>query len=321
MIQYPTMSRRYTLLLLGLATSVHAQLHPVRLYNGIHRSVDIEVRTPLTSDLASIQIFDGSSKKLEEEAPVQPGPIDLQQVFPKLWANKSAVRYAQLVVGGKKLGPPLVLLRITNPELSKLDKDGKSIKFVPDDSPLSSGLRIWTDKDVLIQTSAGPIRLHMRPDAAPNTVLNFLSLVEGGFYRDIIWHRVVAKRKDGSPFVIQAGDQTGSGDGGPGYNIALENSKLPHAFGVISMARSSDPNTNGSQIFICLSRKGTRHLDHKYSSFGEAVAGKETILKIAATPVGKDGRPLKPPVVVSATLIDANAIGEEPNALSKSSPG
>ena len=145
----------------------------------------------------------------------------------------------------------------------------------------------------------------MRPDAAPNTAWNFLELVKGGFYTDIIWHRIVAKRADGSPFVIQAGDPTGTGNGGPGYAFPLEDSPLPHDFGVISMARSTDPNTNGSQIFVCLSRAGTKHLDHRYASFGELVRGKEVVLKTGQVPVGKDDHPTDPPVIRRAYLVNA----------------
>src|SRR5258708_35830605 len=120
-----------------------------------------------------------------------------------------------------------------------------------------------------METSLGDIELAMRPDEAPNTVWNFLTLCAGGFYTDIIFHRIKAVNPaTRSPFVIQAGDPlqrkdvpaeaTGAGEGGPGYWINLEPSKLPHDFGVVSMARKSDgslPNLAGSQFFISLSRK------------------------------------------------------------------
>jgi len=315
------MTRWIPAFLLVLGSPAYAQLQPLRLYNGIHRPAEVKVTTPQVTDLASIQLIEAGSQKVVEESQVQPGLVDLQTVFHSLWESTSSVRYAQLAINGHRFGPALVLDKMSNPDLSVLGKDGKTIKFVPDKSPTNSGLRIWIDQDVVLQTSVGNIRLHMRPDAAPNTVINFLDLVAGGFYRNIAWHRIVAKRKDGSPFVIQAGDPTGSGDGGPGYNIPLENSKLKHAFGVISMARSSDPNTNGSQFFICLSRKGTKHLDNRYSAFGEAVSGKDTILAIAAAPVGKEGRPLKAPTILNATTVDANPVGDEPRPLYLGSPG
>ncbi|MCB9861278.1 MAG: peptidylprolyl isomerase [Phycisphaeraceae bacterium] len=154
-----------------------------------------------------------------------------------------------------------------------------------------------------MHTSKGDIELRLRPDQAPNTCWNFRHLVEGGFYTDIIFHRIV-----GPNFVIQAGDPTGMGSGGPGYNFDLEDSKLPHDFGVLSTARSGDPNSNGSQIFICLSRDGTNFLDGRYTSYGQTVRGFDVIREIAAVPVNNQ-RPIDPPVWHSAELIDAPPYG------------
>jgi peptidyl-prolyl cis-trans isomerase B (cyclophilin B) len=144
-----------------------------------------------------------------------------------------------------------------------------------------------------------------------------MELVKGGLYTDTIWHRVVAKRADGSPFVIQGGDPAGTGSGGPGFAYALEKSTLPHDFGVISIARSTDPNTNGCQVFVCLSREGTKHLDGRYASFGQLVRGADAVLKIGAVPVGKEDRPLNPPKIHGAELIDAAPYGTGPAVLSR----
>ncbi|MCH8822184.1 MAG: peptidylprolyl isomerase [Planctomycetes bacterium] len=158
-----------------------------------------------------------------------------------------------------------------------------------------------------MHTSLGDIRLAMRPDQAPNTAWNFLELCAGGFYDGVVFHRVVPMTIAGDPFVIQAGDPTGSGNGGPGYWLPIEPSQLPHDFGVISMARDTPPDSAGSQFFICLSRAGTAALDGSYCAFGYAISGSETIQAIASVELAdvSSGRPTDPPVIISATLIDS----------------
>jgi peptidyl-prolyl cis-trans isomerase B (cyclophilin B) len=172
---------------------------------------------------------------------------------------------------------------------------------------LLSGLRLYVERDVVLHTSAGDIRLAMRPDEAPNTVFNFLHLCEGGFYRTIAFHRVVPMTRQGEPFVIQAGDPTMTGRGGPGYWLPIEPGRLPHDFGVISMARDADPDSAGSQFFICLSREGTGRLDGDYCAFGYAVEGREAILAIAEVQLADvaAGRPVAPPVIENVELLPA----------------
>jgi peptidyl-prolyl cis-trans isomerase B (cyclophilin B) len=170
---------------------------------------------------------------------------------------------------------------------------------------LFTGLRIYAEKDVILHTTKGDIRLAMKPDEAPNTVWNFLELSRGGFYRDIAFHRIVPLTTTGLPFVIQAGDPTATGEGGPGYWLPIEDSHLQHDFGVISMARSDDPDSNGSQIFICLSREGTARLDGQYCAFGYAVDGAQTIKDIASVELAdvEAGRPVDPPLIRSAEVV------------------
>jgi peptidyl-prolyl cis-trans isomerase B (cyclophilin B) len=148
------------------------------------------------------------------------------------------------------------------------------------------------------------MEFRLRPDAAPNSVWNFRELVRLGFYNEIIFHRIVPALASGHPFVVQVGDPTGTGDGGPGFSIDLEPSNLPHDFGVLSLARSDDPDTNGSQIFIALSREGTARLDGLYTAFGEMVRGTETLVALSKVSV-KDQRPTDPPILKSARLVDA----------------
>lgn len=170
-----------------------------------------------------------------------------------------------------------------------------------------SGWRVYPDQDVMLVTTEGTMRLAMRPDEAPNTVWNFLELCRGGFYRDVIFHRVVPLTAGGDPFVIQAGDPSGTGRGGPGWWLPLEPSRLPHDFGVISMARADDPDSAGSQFFIGLSRVGTARLDGQYCAFGYAVEGAETILRIADSELVDParGRAKAPPVIVRTALVAA----------------
>jgi peptidyl-prolyl cis-trans isomerase B (cyclophilin B) len=122
---------------------------------------------------------------------------------------------------------------------------------------------------VTMQTTKGNIVLELAEDDAPNTVANFISLAEKGYYDGIVFHRVIAN------FMIQGGDPTGTGTSGPGYVIADEFSpKLRHTRGVISMANAG-PNTGGSQFFI--THVATPHLDGKHAIFGKVTAGLEVV--------------------------------------------
>jgi cyclophilin family peptidyl-prolyl cis-trans isomerase len=190
------------------------------------------------------------------------------------------------------------------PQMPELPPKRKSNEPV---ERIFTGLRMYSEHDVILRTTHGDIRLAMKPDEAPNTVWNFLELCRGGFYRDVEFHRIVPLTATGLPFVIQAGDPSSGGDGGPGYWLPIENSKLPHDFGVISMARSDDPDSNGSQFFICLSREGTARLDGQYCAFGYAVDGVPAIVQIAHAPLADvaAGRAANPPVIRTAELIPA----------------
>jgi peptidyl-prolyl cis-trans isomerase B (cyclophilin B) len=135
----------------------------------------------------------------------------------------------------------------------------------------------------VIQTRLGAIHLRFFPDAAPNHVDNFISLARDGFYNGTIFHRVIPG------FVIQGGDPNSKspdrsmhGSGGPGYRVKAEFSTLLHKRGILSMARSSHPDSAGSQFFICLADAPS--LDGKYTVFGEVTKGMDVVDKIAALP-------------------------------------
>ncbi len=134
------------------------------------------------------------------------------------------------------------------------------------------------------------ITAELYPEIAPNTVANFVSLVQSGFYDGLIFHRVI------SGFMIQGGDPQGTGMGGPGYSIKGEfasngvQNNLRHTRGVLSMARSMMPNSAGSQFFIM--HANAPHLDGQYAAFGKVTDGIETVDEIAATKTGRQDRPV-----------------------------
>ena len=135
----------------------------------------------------------------------------------------------------------------------------------------------------------GKIELELYPEVAPKTVENFLKLVGEGFYDGLIFHRVIPG------FMIQGGDPQGTGMGGAKHNVVGEfrangfNNSLKHTRGVISMARSSNPNSASSQFFIM--HKDAPHLDGHYAAFGKVVSGIEVVDEIASVPTDFSDRP------------------------------
>jgi peptidyl-prolyl cis-trans isomerase B (cyclophilin B) len=131
----------------------------------------------------------------------------------------------------------------------------------------------------LLQTNKGPIRLNFLPDVAPGHVKNFLALAQVNFYNGLTFHRII------KGFMIQGGCPQGTGTGGPGYEIKAEFNKTPHDPGVLSMARSSDPDSAGSQFFICLEKSA--FLDGKYTAFGRTADAESlaTVRAIGDVPV------------------------------------
>ena len=139
---------------------------------------------------------------------------------------------------------------------------------------------------VVIETEVGTLTVELWDDVAPGHVENFLKLTDSGFYDGVSFHRVIPG------FMIQGGCPKGDGTGGPGWTVDAEVNDRPHERGVLSMARTADPNSAGSQFFICLDRNGCRHLDGEYTAFGKVVDGVDTIDVIA-------GRPSDPVKMVS----------------------
>jgi peptidyl-prolyl cis-trans isomerase B (cyclophilin B) len=162
--------------------------------------------------------------------------------------------------GGRQLGP-----------------DGQPVKTLADFPDGQDG----ADVEAVLKTDKGEIVLRFFPDKAPVTVASFIHLARSGFYNGVRFHRVEPG------FVIQGGDPkskdpnaTDAGTGGPGYYLPAEFNDLPHKDGTLSMARAQDPNSGGSQFFICLGPQS--FLDGQYTVFGETVSGMEVVNSITA---------------------------------------
>ena len=149
--------------------------------------------------------------------------------------------------------------------------------------------------------NGGVVRAELYPEIAPNTVANFVNLVQSGFYDGLIFHRVIPG------FMIQGGDPKGTGMGGPGYTIRGEfarngfrQNNLKHSRGVLSMARSMMPNSAGSQFFIM--HANAPHLDGDYAAFGKVTEGMDVVDGIANTPTGFQDRPVSEQKIKRATV-------------------
>lgn len=156
------------------------------------------------------------------------------------------------------------------------------------------------------------IRAELYPETAPETVNNFISLINKKFYDGLIFHRVI------KGFMIQGGCPEGTGMGGPGYNIKGEFSQngfennLKHTEGILSMARAMDPDSAGSQFFIM--HKKSPHLDGGYAAFGKVIEGMDVVNKIAETPTYRD-RPYENQVMKSVTVETFGVEYPEPEKL------
>ena len=144
------------------------------------------------------------------------------------------------------------------------------------------------------------IKAELYPEIAPNTVANFVHLVDSGFYNGLIFHRVIPG------FMIQGGDPTGTGMGGPGWRIKGEfafngvKNDLKHTRGVLSMARSMHPDSAGSQFFIM--HADAPHLDGQYAAFGKVIEGMDAVDAIAETETGAQDRPVREQKIKTATV-------------------
>jgi peptidyl-prolyl cis-trans isomerase B (cyclophilin B) len=160
----------------------------------------------------------------------------------------------------------------------------KDKNFTPEE------MKKMAETTAVIETKLGNIEIKFFPDVAPNHVKNFIDLAKKGFYDGTIFHRVIPG------FMIQGGDpntknpdRSQHGMGGPGYAVKAEFNDKPHKRGTLSMARAADPNSAGSQFFICVA--AASFLDKQYTAFGEVVSGMEVADKIVSAPRDKRDNP------------------------------
>ncbi|WP_430883394.1 peptidylprolyl isomerase [Fusibacter sp. JL216-2] len=166
------------------------------------------------------------------------------------------------------------------------------------------------DHPVVTMTIAdyGDLKIELYPEVAPNTVNNFISLANSGYYDGVTFHRII------KGFMIQGGDPDGTGAGGPGYAITGEftdngfENNIKHTPGVISMARTNNPNSAGSQFFIM--HKTSSHLDGAYAAFGKVIEGYDYVDKIAQVETGLGDKPTQP-VIMEKLTVELN--GYEPS--------
>jgi cyclophilin family peptidyl-prolyl cis-trans isomerase len=149
---------------------------------------------------------------------------------------------------------------------------------------------------VELDTTRGPIRLALDGQAAPGHVKNFVALAQVGFYNNVSFHRII------KGFMIQGGCPQGTGTGGPGYTIKAEFNRTPHVPGVLSMARTDNPDSAGSQFFVCLGKH--THLDGQYTAFGRTADEESlnTVKAIGEMPTGSNDKPREPVTIRKATV-------------------
>jgi peptidyl-prolyl cis-trans isomerase B (cyclophilin B) len=165
-----------------------------------------------------------------------------------------------------------------------------------------------TSEVAIINTTEGTMVVEFWPEVAPNTVANFKKLANGGFYDGTCFHRVIKgfMIQGGDPLTKDPGKEDQWGTGGPGYSIKAEFNDRSHTRGVISMARSQDPDSAGSQFFIC--HGNPTFLDHQYTAFGKLIKGDDVLEKIATTPTHPPDRPDKRIGVISIKIVPADSV-------------
>ncbi len=275
-------------------------LFPSKLWYAPDQAVTVTVKADAPVKLVLVDFLGRVvDKKLEVEAGEK--QIDVRQLYPDTGSG-TYVLYA--VPKDKELpafvGTPLVI------EIRNDKRVGAPVGPVV--------VKVEPLRYAVMETDAGSMTMAFYYDVAPNTVTNWLSLAEEGYFDGQVFHRIVPS------FVLQAGDPLGkngerAGTGGPGYMIDAEFNDRPHIKGVLSMARQGDPlerqgmmprseaaNSASSQFFICLDYSRTKALDGKYTVFGRVIDGMNVIDKLAATPVGDRDRPNNPPEIKKVTI-------------------
>jgi peptidyl-prolyl cis-trans isomerase B (cyclophilin B) len=188
------------------------------------------------------------------------------------------------------------------PELRvrRLEAAPKGLNFMEE---ASAPLAKLSDYQVLLRTNRGDILVEFWPDVAPNHVRNFLDLAYSGFYDGVTFHRVIPG------FMIQGGDPDGTGSGNGPRRLKAEFSAKKHVRGVLSMARTADPNSASCQFFVM--HQNSPHLDNQYSAFGQVVTGMDAVDRIVSTPRSKSDKPNTPQVIQRAVVVKAAPVARE----------
>jgi peptidyl-prolyl cis-trans isomerase B (cyclophilin B) len=169
------------------------------------------------------------------------------------------------------------------------------------------------DEVAIIKTNVGEMVVAFWPDVAPKTVENFKTLAKKGFYDGTCFHRIVKgfMIQGGDPLTKDASMEHRWGTGDPGYKVKAEFNEKPHVRGVLSMARSQNPDSAGSQFFVCLA--DARFLDRQYTAFGQLIKGDDVLGKIGDTPVaqsnsGERSKPMSRISVESVKIVPADSV-------------
>ena len=280
--------------LVSLIMSLFSVVMPSKMWYTPNEPIAIHVDSKTPTSLLLTK-FDGSAVSAggSIDAPNGTGTIDLHTAYPALSEAGTYVLFA--VPKGKTaadfVGTPIV------------------IEVLAERGAVES-IRIEPLRYEVMTTAAGPMTMAFYYDVAPNTVDSFLRLSSEGYYDGLTFHRIVPG------FVIQGGDPKGDGTGGPGYNINAEFNDHKHLEGVLSMARTQDPNSGGSQFFVCLDYAQTQQLDKQYTAFGKVVEGMDAVKKIAGTPLADEanGKPASPQIIRNAEVLPVTP-GHNPYAL------
>jgi dolichyl-diphosphooligosaccharide--protein glycosyltransferase len=230
-------------------------------------------------------------------------PLKLVYASDSFKSNKPGLFFAVLIY---QVNPNYIPKTTSDPYNEVIEKEKFSINTTNSNIDMES-----TNQSNLavIDTTQGPITIEFFPDVAPVHVSNFEKLADSGFFNGTVFHRIV------KGFVIQGGDPNTKNDtnkvawgtGDPGYKIKSEFSNIPHNRGIVSMARSSDPDSAGSQFFIVLN--DSRFLDNQYTVFGRVIKGMDVVDKIAALPTVENDQPQDPNLakILSIKMVDRNS--------------
>lgn len=270
-----------------IITLLFSVLMPQKMWYPAGQPINVTIKSDKAVKL-DLTDFTGKSLDAKGSATADPdATVDIAAIFPEIKAEGTYVLWARPAAGGDIVGTPIVIE-------ARADKKISNDPMVYHLEPL---------RYAAMSTDSGDVTMAFYYDVAPNTVESFLTLADGGYFDGLTFHRIVPG------FVIQGGDPIGTGGGGPGYELNAEFNNRPHEAGVLSMARTSDPNSAGSQFFVCLDYNQTKQLDGQYTAFGKVTSGMDAVNKIAGTKLSdpQAGKPATPQVIKSIKILPVSA--------------